>query len=56
MILPLISRGKVIALTYADFGAKPVSPPHVGLLEAMAQHAGLVLDNALYRKSIEKPA
>ncbi|OGU23743.1 MAG: hypothetical protein A2X85_05305 [Geobacteraceae bacterium GWF2_54_21] len=56
MILPLISRGKVIALTYADFGTKPVSPPHTGLLEAMAQHAGLVLDNALYRKSIEKPA
>lgn len=56
MILPLISRGKVIALTYADFGSKPVSPPHIGLLEAMAQHAGLVLDNALYRKSIEKPA
>jgi hypothetical protein len=54
VIIPLISRGKVIAVTYADFGAKPVSPPQINLLEALAQHAGSQLDNALYRKSIEK--
>lgn len=54
MVVPLISRGKVIAVTYADFGAKPVSPPQINLLEALAQHAGSTLDNALYRKSIEK--
>lgn len=54
MIIPLISRGKVIAVTYADFGSKPVSPPQINLLEALAQHAGSMLDNALYRKSIEK--
>ncbi|MHB8121358.1 MAG: DUF4388 domain-containing protein [Desulfuromonadaceae bacterium] len=53
MIVPLISRGKVIAVTYADFGAKPVSPPQINLLETLAQHAGSILDNALYRKSIE---
>lgn len=56
LIVPLISRGKIIAVTYADFGSKPVSPPHTGLLEALAQHAGSILDNAIYRKSIEKPA
>ena len=55
LIVPLISRGKVIAVTYADFGSKPVSPPYTGLLEALAQHAGSILDNALYRKNIEKP-
>ncbi|MEI7817242.1 MAG: hypothetical protein WCI45_08610, partial [Desulfuromonadales bacterium] len=55
LVIPLLSRGKVIAVTYADFGAKPVSPPQINLLEALAQHAGSVLDNALYRKSIEKP-
>ncbi len=54
LAVPLISRGKVIAITYADFGAKPVSPPQINLLEALAQHAGSILDNALYRKSIEK--
>ncbi|MFZ2949831.1 MAG: DUF4388 domain-containing protein [Desulfuromonadaceae bacterium] len=52
--VPLISRGKVIAVTYADFGARPVSPPQINLIEALAGHAGSILDNALYRKSIEK--
>ncbi len=56
MIMPLISRGKVIAVTYADFGLNPVYPPQTGLLEALAQQAGSVLDNAIYRKSIEKSA
>jgi hypothetical protein len=51
--IPLISRGKVIAITYADFGNKAVSPPQLNLLEALAQHSGSILDNALYRKSIE---
>lgn len=55
LIVPLINRGKVIAVTYADFGAKPVTPPQINLLETLAQHAGSTLDNALYRKSIEKP-
>lgn len=53
MVVPLVSRGKVIAVTYADFGSKPVSPPQINLIEALAQHAGSILDNALYRKSIE---
>jgi hypothetical protein len=53
MVVPLTSRGKVIAVTYADFGDKPVSPPQINLIEALAQHAGSILDNALYRKSIE---
>ena len=56
MVVPLINRGKVIAVTYADFGSKPVSPPQINLIEALSQHAGSILDNALYRKSIEKPA
>lgn len=56
LILPLTSRGRVIAVIYADFGSKPVYPPKIGLLEAFAQHAGSVLDNAIYRKHIEKPA
>jgi len=55
MVVPLISRGKVIAVTYADFGSKPVSPPQINMLEALAMHAGSILDNALYRKKIEKP-
>lgn len=56
MAVPLISRGRVIAVTYADFGSKPVTPPQITLLEALARHAGSILDNALYRKSIDKSA
>ena len=54
--VPLMSRGRVIAVTYADFGSKPVTLPQINLLEALVQQAGLTLDNALYRKNIEKPA
>ena len=54
LILPLISRGKVIAMIYADFGSRPVTPPPLTLLEALTQCAGSHLDNALYRKSLEK--
>ncbi|HIJ96714.1 MAG TPA: DUF4388 domain-containing protein [Desulfuromonadales bacterium] len=56
MIVPLISRGKVIALIYADFGMKPVALLQPELIEAVAQYAGSRLDNALYRKNIEKTA
>ncbi|MBC8019551.1 MAG: DUF4388 domain-containing protein [Verrucomicrobia bacterium] len=56
MIVPLTSRGKVIAVTYADFGSKPVTPTQTELLEALAQHAGSILDNVIYKKHIEKPA
>ena len=55
MVVPLVSRGKVIAVTYADFGNKAVAPPQINLIEALAQHSSSILDNALYRKSIEKP-
>lgn len=56
LVVPLVSRGKVIALTYADFGARPVSPPQIDMIETLAGLAGSILDNSLYRKSIEKPA
>lgn len=56
MMAPIISRGKVIAITYADFGSKPVSPPQTELLEALAHYAGAILDNALYRSKIGNTA
>jgi len=56
MIVPLISRGKVIAAIYADFGSKPASNPQIELLEALAQYAGAMLDNALYLNKIGKNA
>jgi hypothetical protein len=44
-VLPLKSAsGKVLALTYGDFGAAWATPVPIELLDVFARHAGLVLD------------
>jgi hypothetical protein len=55
MIVPIKIMGRVAALTYGDFGPKKDVPVHPGLLAFLAKHAGLVLDNTLYRKKLENP-
>ena len=50
LLLPIKSLGRVIAVIYADGGALPAGDPPLPQLEILAQHAGLVIDNALYRK------
>ncbi|MCM0081002.1 DUF4388 domain-containing protein [Geomonas sp. Red32] len=50
LLLPVKSFGRVIALIYADFGDRAGGEPQLELLEVLAQHAGVVIDNALYRK------
>jgi DNA-binding NarL/FixJ family response regulator len=50
LLLPVKSFGRVIALIYADFGARAGGVPQPELLEMLALHASLVIDNALYRK------
>ncbi|MBC8017023.1 MAG: DUF4388 domain-containing protein [Verrucomicrobia bacterium] len=54
LLLPLMMSGNVIALIYADFGRTPPTPVQTEYLEIVARHAGLVLDNSLYRKKFEK--
>jgi hypothetical protein len=57
LLLPVKSFGRVIALIYGDFGARAGGAPQPELLEILALHAGLVIDNALYRKRCaQKPA
>jgi hypothetical protein len=57
MLLPVHSFGRVIAFIYADFGARAGGAPQQELLEMLALHASLVIDNALYRKRVaQKPA
>jgi len=53
-LLPLRSFGKTVSLTYGDFGHREPSPAQVELLELLAAEAGLVLENALYRRKREK--
>ncbi|HJV33551.1 DUF4388 domain-containing protein [Geomonas sp.] len=50
LLLPVKSFGRVIALIYADFGSGKERVPQLELLEMLAEHAGVVIDNALYRK------
>ena len=54
ILLPMKSLGKTVTVTYGDFGRKEASPLQTDMLEILAQEAGLVLENALYRKHLDK--
>jgi len=54
ILLPMKSLGKPVTLTYGDFGGKEASPLQIDMLEILAQEAGLVMENALYRKHLNK--
>ncbi len=52
LLLPLKSCGRVVTLTYADFGShNPISVP-LDLLHIFMRQAGLAIENALLRKNI----
>jgi hypothetical protein len=50
LLLPVKSFGRVIAIIYGDFGSRHEAVLHPEQLELLALHAGLAIDNALYRK------
>jgi len=54
MIMPLVMSGRVIALFYADFGDRPPVPVQTEYLDILSRVAGLVLENAAYRKKFER--
>jgi hypothetical protein len=54
ILLPMKTRGKTVILTYGDFGEKEASPIQSDALEILAQSAGLILDNMLYRKQLDR--
>jgi hypothetical protein len=54
LLLPLLCRGKKIALIYGDFGQQPLAPLPLELLEVLASQAALQIEVALYRKKLEK--
>jgi len=55
-LMPIKTFGKAIALIYGDFGNIAGSPLQIDLLDIVARHAGLVLDNNLYRKKLLESA
>ena len=52
VLLPMKNCGKTVSVTYGDFGEKEALPLQRDLLEIMAHHAGLVLENSLCRKKL----
>ena len=54
LLLPMKGRGKIMTLTYGDFGMKEVSPVESDALAILANLAGLVVENILYRKLLNK--
>jgi len=55
LLLPMKCHGKTLSLTYGDFGSKEPSPVEIDLLKILASQAGLVLENCLLRKKLERP-
>jgi hypothetical protein len=54
ILIPMRSHGKIITLTYGDFGDKETAPVQSEALEILAQSAGQVMDTILYRKLLGK--
>lgn len=54
LLLPMKCLGRVLAITYGDFGISPQKTVRLELLEILVRHAGLAYENALYRKKFEK--
>jgi hypothetical protein len=53
-LVPIRSAGRVIAVIYGDFGTKSASSIPIDLLEILAGHASLIIENAALRKKFEK--
>ncbi|MFK5927011.1 MAG: DUF4388 domain-containing protein [Desulfuromusa sp.] len=53
LLLPLRSNDRVITITYADFGDRPVSKISLDFLEFFVGQAGIAMENALFRKQLD---
>jgi len=54
VVVPFKCLGRVLAVTYGDFGSKQPTEVDTELLTILIRHAGFVYENALYRKKFEK--
>jgi hypothetical protein len=54
LVLPFKCLGRSLAVSYADFGTKQPAAVQLDLITTLARYAGLVYENALYRKKFEK--
>lgn len=54
IIVPFKCLGRVLAVTYGDFGSGQRVGVDLRLIAILVRHAGIVYENALYRKKFEK--
>lgn len=54
IVVPFKCLGRVLAVTYSDFGSRHGGDVDTGLIAILVRHAGIVYENALYRKKFEK--
>lgn len=54
LVVPFKCLGRVLAVTYGDFGSRQPSAVDIDLISTLVRHAGLVYENSLYRKKFEK--
>jgi hypothetical protein len=54
VITPFKCLGRVLAVTYGDFGSRQRAGVDINLISILVRHAGIVYENALYRKKFEK--
>jgi len=54
VIVPFKCLGRVLAVTYGDFGSRHRTAVDMALISILVRHAGIVYENALYRKKFEK--
>ena len=54
LLLPLKSNGRIITLTYADFGENKAERVSLDFLDFFVSQSGLAMENALYRKQLGK--
>jgi hypothetical protein len=54
VIVPFKCLGRVLAVTYGDFGSRQQTSVDMALISILVRHAGIVYENALYRKKFEK--
>lgn len=54
LVAPFKCLGRVLAVTYGDFGTSNPSTVDLDMLSILFRHAGIVYENALYRKKFEK--
>lgn len=54
VVIPFKCLGRVLAVTYCDFGSRQPNEVDTGLISILVRHAGIVYENSLYRKKFEK--